>query len=193
MYRSRLYVLFLIPIFMLNGCISSLWTGATLVYDRHNVYKKFYDYQLAVQANHLLFQDRILKQEGCYLDLAVFKGDILLAGHLPTEKLRHLARRRLKSLTGCRELFFQVAVYSGQANDLIDTWLTTKIRSQIIADADIDPNAFKIITIDKIVYVMGDVRPKQAEQVLSIARNTEGVVRVVKLMRYLNLSEIPAG
>ncbi|WP_131781952.1 BON domain-containing protein [Legionella gresilensis] len=193
MHRCGFYLFIILTFSLLTSCISSLWTGATLIYDRHNVYKKVYDYQLALQANQVLFQDRLLKQEGCYLDLAVFKGDILLAGHLPNSKLRHLAEVRLRSLEGYRELFLQVAAYSAPANDLTDTWLTTKIRSQILADAEINPNDFKIVTVDNIVYVMGDVRPNQAERVLNLAKNTEGVVRVVKLMRYLNLSETPAG
>ncbi|MGQ3889141.1 BON domain-containing protein [Legionella sp. CNM-1927-20] len=193
MHRCGFYLFIVSTISLLTGCIGSLWTGATLVYDRHNIYKKIYDYQLALQANQTLFQDRLLKQEGCYLDLAVFKGDILLAGHLPNRKLRDLTKARLQSLRGYRELFFQVALYSAPANDLTDAWLTAKIRSQIFADAQIDPNDFKIVTVDNIVYVMGDVRPKQAERVLNLAKHTQGVVRVVKLMRYLNLSEAPAG
>ncbi|WP_419419715.1 BON domain-containing protein [Legionella sp. D16C41] len=193
MMRQGLYLFIFLSALALTSCMGSLWTGATLVYDRHNVYKKLYDYQLALEANRALFQDRLLKQDGCYLDLAVFKGDILLAGHLPNKDLRALAASRLKSLRGYRELFIQVANYSAPANDLVDSWITTKIRSQILADAEIDPNDFKIITVDNIVYVMGDVRPKQAERVLNLAKNTQGVIRVVKLMRYLNLSEIPAG
>ncbi|STX52919.1 hemolysin, lipoprotein [Legionella busanensis] len=193
MHRCGFYLFIILTFLLLTSCIGTLWTGASLIYDRHNVYKKVYDYQLALQANQALFADRLLKQEGCYLDLAVFKGDILLAGHLPNRKLRHLAEARLRTLEGYREIFLQVAVYSAPANDLTDAWLTTKIRSQILADAEIDPNDFKIVTVDNIVYVMGDVRPNQAARVLNLAKNTQGVMRVVKLMRYLNLSEAPAG
>lgn len=177
---------------MLTACLGGLWTGASMVYDRHNVYKKMSDYQLSGMANHVLFDDRILKQSGCSLDLGVINGDVLLAGHLPTEQLRQIARKRLNRLEGYRELFFQVALSDDNNDGLQDGWITTKIRSQIFADSSIDPNTFKIITIDGIVYIMGDVKPDQAEKVLAIARDTEGVLRVVKLMRYYNLSEKPA-
>jgi len=183
--------LFTVSIF-LTGCFSEIWTGASLVYDRHNVYKKISDYQLSGNLNHLLFDDKMLKQPGCSLDVAVFNGDVLVAGHLPTEELRDLALQRLKKLTGYRELFKQIAVMPPETiGSIEDGWITAKIRASIVADSSIDPNSFKILTADKIVYIMGDVRPNQALIVLNIARNTDGVIRVVKLLRYYNLSETP--
>lgn len=175
----------------LSGCISNLWTGATLVYDRHDVYKKLDDYNLVAVAHHALFDDKVFKQPGCYLDLAVFNDDMLLAGHVPTELLRDEAVNRLQRLGGYREFFNQVAVKNEPTNALQDTWITTLIRTQILADATINPNDFKIITVDGIVYLMGDVIPEQAARVIAISRGTRGVMRVVKLLNYYNLSERP--
>ncbi|MFC3908209.1 BON domain-containing protein [Legionella dresdenensis] len=191
--HGRCTLLIIASVLLLSGCLGNIWTGAALIYDRHNVYKKLDDYQLAANANKLLFDDdkRILKQRGCSLDMAVFNGDVLIAGHVPSEDLRELINSRLNHLTGYRELFKQVAVSEAPSTGLEDSWITTKIKAQIIADSAIDPNIFKILTIDRIVYVMGDVPPSQADQVLKIASNTSGVIRVVKLLRYYNLSETP--
>lgn len=177
---------------MLSGCLGGVWTGVSLVYDRHNVYKKIDDYTLLMSAHHVLFDDKLLRQDGCYLDLAVFNGDILLAGHLPSHKLRSLAEHRIENLSGYREFFRQIAIQDQSGHDMDDAWITTKIRTRIIADSAIDPNQFKVITVDGIVYIMGDVRPKQALRVIAIAREIKGVVRVVKLLRYYNLSDKPA-
>lgn len=173
---------------LLTGCMGGVWTGMNLVYTRHNVYKKVDDFHLALQANQLLFSDKTLKQEGAYLDLAVFNGDVLLAGHLPDAALRQLACDRLSALTGYRNLFKQVALSSDVNNGVEDSWITTKILSQIIADAEIDPGVFKIVTADRIVYIMGDVPPKQAHLVIAIARKTGAVMRVVKLLKYYQLT-----
>ncbi len=72
-----------------------------------------------------------------------------------------------------------------------DNWITTKIRSKILADSTIDPNDFKVVTADQIVYLMGDVIPEQAAKVIHIARTCTGVKRVVKLFKYYNLSDKP--
>lgn len=192
MKKQGCFIVLAISSLLLTSCLGSIWTGANLIYDRHNVYKKLSDYQLSAEAQQLLFDDRILKQPGCSLDLAVFNGDILLAGHVPNAELRALASQRLRRISGYRELFDQVSVRISSSGSLSDGWITAKIRSKILSNSSIDPNTFKIITADGIVYIMGNVRPREAEQVIDYARNTSGVIRVVKLMRYFNLSETPS-
>ncbi|MBA2657280.1 MAG: BON domain-containing protein [Tatlockia sp.] len=186
-YRKQLYLLVL-SCGLLTGCISNLLTGANLIYDRHNVYKKISDFQLAANASRALYHDKVFKDPNCSIDLAVFNGDILLAGHLPTHELRQEANKRILALPGFRRLFNQLELASKPANTVEDSWITAKIRSGIIADSDIDPHAFKVTTVDRIVYLMGDVRPQQAAKVIELARKSEGVERVVKLFKYYNLS-----
>lgn len=176
---------------VLTGCLGSVWTGATLIYDRHNVYKKLNDYQLAAELQKRLFFDRVLKQPGCSLDLTVINGDVLLTGHVPTKGLKNLVDNRIANYQGYRHFYNFVSINTNANSSLNDAWLTAKIRAYIIADSEIDPHSFKIITADKIVYIMGDVRPQQAQRVIDIARSTEGVERVVKLMHYYNLSDKP--
>ena len=87
--------LFILLSSALSGCLSSIWTGANLVYDRHDVYKKLNDYQLLADVNNALYADKLLKCDYCVLDVAVFNGDALVAGHLPFEELLNEARQRL--------------------------------------------------------------------------------------------------
>jgi osmotically-inducible protein OsmY len=170
-------------IVMLSGCaeVSGVWSGAMLVYDRHSLYKKIDDYQLGASANRLLFSDERLKCEKCAIDLAVFHRDMLLTGHVPNLALRDEANARIKDLPGFRRKYNQLAIKSSSNHTLQDSWVTAKIRSQVLADAEINPRQFKIVTADGIVYLMGDLMPGQAVRVIQIARQTEGVVRVVKL------------
>lgn len=175
----------------LSGCISNVWTGAMLVYDRHNVYKKINDYELSANVHHELYSaDRLLEQKGCVIDVAVFNGDVLLAGHVPSAELREAAITRVSKLSGdYRRLFNQMDIDTYPANSVQDSWITTKIRSKIFADSSIDPNLFKVVTSDRIVYLMGDAPTQQALKVIQIARNTSGVVRVVKLLKYYHLTD----
>ncbi|MDF1678496.1 MAG: BON domain-containing protein [Legionellaceae bacterium] len=174
----------------LSGCadVSGVWTGVMLVYDRHNVYKKIDDYQIGARANRLLFADERLRCEGCAIDLAVFHRDVLLTGHVPTRALREEANARLAHLGGGRKKYNQLAVSAKSDRTLQDSWITAKIRSQVVADAEIDPRQFKVVTADGIVYLMGDMLPGQAARVIQIARQTEGVIRVVRLFNYYRLS-----
>lgn len=176
---------------MQTACISTIWTGATMVYDRHNIYKQVGDYQLTANLLDALFKDKILKQPGCSLDLAVFNGDVLLAGHLPDQDMREMAIKRVNRVGGYRRFFNQITIHAPNYTSIGDSWITARIRARILADSAIDPHVFKVLTSDRIVYLMGDVKPEQAAKVISIASDTGGVVRVVKLFKYYNLSEKP--
>lgn len=173
-----------ISICLLSGCVGSIWTGATMVYDRHNVYRQLNDYHLIVDTTNALFNDNQLKCQSCSIDIAAFNGDVLVAGHLPTVELYELAKIRLSNIKGYRRLFNQLKIMNRSLDTLQDSWITAKIRSQIFADDTIDPKAFKVITIDRIVYLMGDVKPEEAEKVIRISRQTNNVEQVVKILKY---------
>lgn len=177
----------------LSGCIGGLWTGATMVYDRHNVYKKLDDYSLYLKINNAIMVDNTFKNNESVIDIAVFNGDVLVAGHVPTLEMQTELSRRLAKVTGCKRLFNQVKVSTAESNSMQDSWITAKIRSQIFADDSIDPNAFKVVTSDRVVYLMGDVHQEQAERVINMARQTSDVVRVVKILKYFTYQDNSVG
>lgn len=184
-------LLFLCSSFILSGCINTLWTGASLVYERHGVYKKIGDFDLNANASRALYKDNLFKCTSCVIDLAAFNGDILIAGHVPAVTLRDELQQRMVKLAGYRHIYNELSISYAANNSVHDSWITTKIRSQILLNAQIDPDKFKIVTADGIVYLMGDVIPSQATQVINIARKVKGVKRVVKLFKYYNLSDKP--
>ncbi len=177
---------------LLAGCLSEVLTGANLVYDRHNIYKTINDFQLSGNVNKALYHDKTFKRDDCNIDVSIFNRDVLLVGEVPTAALREEAYRRASGVPGKRRLFNQVAVGDVHGDPAQDSWITAKIRSQIFADSDIDPHKFKVVTFGKIIYLMGDVEPEQAAQVIMFARQCAGVTRVVKLFKYYNLSDQPA-
>lgn len=167
-----------------TACMTSVWTGAQLIYERHHFYKKWNDFNLVATTNRTLYKDKAFKCKACSIDVAAFNGDLLIAGHVPTEELKIEAQHRIEKNQGYRRFFNELTVSSAPPNTIEDSWITTKIRSQIVADDDINPDAFKIVTADSIVYIMGDVKPAQAKKVIKIARYTSGVSKVVKMMKY---------
>ncbi|MBL7481586.1 BON domain-containing protein [Legionella bononiensis] len=188
--QGRFILVLLLMVCSLSGCIGTVWTGATLLYDRHDVYKKLNDYNLLAEVNRVLAVNRTFNNSSCVLDIAAFNGDILIAGHVPNNELLEELKQRLTQVKHYRRLFNEVHVRQISSNSVEDSWITTKIRSQIFADDSIDPDAFKIITSDRIVYLMGDVKPDQAAKVIKIARYTTGVERVVKMMRYFTYQSV---
>ena len=175
---------------LLPGCIGGVWTGAGLIYDRHSALHSFNDIELNAITNHALYEDDLFQCPTCHIELAVFNGDILLAGHVETTEMREEAYKRVeKARPDYRRLFKFISVTPFRTHIARDSWITAKIRSQIMADSEISPRTFKIVTADQVVYLMGDVAPDQADWVISIARKTSGVLRVVKLLKYYHLTD----
>lgn len=181
------FVFILISILCLSACVSSLWTGANIIYDRHHIYNKVTDFQLQANANRALYHDKQLKRDDVTLELAVFHRDVLLLGRVPTKALRETVLQRVTNVPNKRRLFNQIEVSHQRENPIEDSFITTQVRARTLADADIDPEAFKVVTFNQLVYLMGDVLPDQAKKVVAIARSCAGVKRVVVLFQYYSL------
>ena len=175
---------------LLSSCIGSIWTGAGLIYDRHSALHKFNDIELHTLTNRALYEDDLFQCPTCHIELAVFNGDVLLAGHVESVEMRDEAYKRVeKAALHYRRLFKFISTKPYRTHLARDSWITAKIRSQIIADSEINPRTFKIVTADQVVYLMGDVMADQANWVIDIAKNTSGVLRVVKLLKYYHLTD----
>lgn len=178
----------IIVCFALSGCWTNLWTAGSAIYNRHQLYNKMTDISLAAKVSHALYTGRALKQKFHTVEIAVFNRDLLMAGGLPTDALRQEAMIRVATVAGFRHIYNRIAVTSNADDSVKDSWITTSLRSQIVADSSIDPDKFKVITSDQIVYLMGDVMLPQAEKVIQIARNIDGVKQVVSLLQCYQLS-----
>ncbi|OGV34582.1 MAG: hypothetical protein A3E88_02010 [Legionellales bacterium RIFCSPHIGHO2_12_FULL_35_11] len=148
------------------------------------MYLKLNNYQLAGQINQAIYKDKLFKCKTCSIDVAVFNRDVLMVGSVPSHEMRKEAVERVDAVQGKRKFYNQLRVADGREDPILDSWITGNIRSKIIGDSSIDPRAFKIVTSNQVVYIMGDVRKEQAKTVILFARETKDVRRVVKLLRY---------
>ena len=172
----------------LSACFSNIMTGASIVYDTHQWYRKLDDFQLTANVKQVLFDEPSIKCDTCSVEYTIFNHDILLVGHVPSQAVRRKVSERMRALHNKRHLYNELVVTRERGDVFTDTWITTKIRSQMLTDASINPKQFKVVTFDGVVYLMGDVMPEQAEIVVMYARQWSEVRRVVKLFQYYHLS-----
>ena len=180
--RNVIVIIFSI---LLSACIGNFFTGANLVYDRHHVYKKANDIKLAAQVGHALKLEPSLNcpSNKCF-EIAIFHGDVLLLGTVQTDEQKQKASNIVKNLANLRHLYNYINVNPNANYDINwqDSIITTQIRSQIMANSDIDPAPFKVVSYENVVYLMGDVMDDQEVLIKDIARNAKDVVKVVNLL-----------
>ena len=116
-----------------------------------------------------------------------FNGTVLLIGQVPNENLKKLAGQTAQSVEKVRHVFNELEI--GPNADILvqgnDSWLTTKIKTSMVTNEDVIADRIKINTEQGTVFLMGLITPKMAQEAVSIAANTHGVARVVKVFEYI--------
>jgi osmotically-inducible protein OsmY len=67
-----------------------------------------------------------------------------------------------------------------------DTYLTSKIKTKFVTENQFPANYVKIVSENSAVYLLGIVTKAEGDAAASIASNTDGVSKVVKVFEYMN-------
>lgn len=127
------------------------------------------------------------------LDATVFDGQVLITGRVPDRHWRAEAVRRAHSIPGIRRVFDEIEVGPDThfIDEARDTWITTELRGELVADIDIKSINYTIKTFDRVVYVMGFARTQpELDKVIAHARTVAGVRRVTPFIRVLAAADV---
>jgi len=119
-----------------------------------------------------------------------FNRYVLLSGEVPSEEIKRdvgviaLGVENVKNVQN--ELAIGPPLSFGQRS--ADTLTTTKVKTRFASANKFQVNYVKVVTNADVVYLMGLVTPKEADDATEIARTTDGVVKVV---RVFEISENP--
>lgn len=113
---------------------------------------------------------------------------VLLTGQVPSEDIRQLAGDTINKISTVRQVHneLQVGTSTSFSTRSYDTWLTTKVKTQLLAIGDIEGRRVRVITEAKTVYLMGIVSRREADRITEVTRTTGGVGKVVKVFEYLD-------
>jgi len=120
------------------------------------------------------------------LTIVVYNGIMLLAGQVESDALKQLAEERA-TVPNIRAVHNEIEVMPpismvARAND---SWLTTKIKTQMFSDAELVAGKIKVVTVNNIVFLMGILPREEADRAGEIARGVYGVKKIVKVFEYL--------
>ena len=112
----------------------------------------------------------------------VYQGRVLLTGSSPTMASKMDAERVASQVPGVTRVYNEILV--GPTEDpwdmTKDTWITARVRSDLVFDADIRSPNYTIQTERQSVYLLGSARSQaELDRATQIARYVPGVQRVV--------------
>ncbi|CEO38057.1 BON domain-containing protein [Photobacterium kishitanii] len=117
------------------------------------------------------------------IDSVALDGTVLLVGQATSQPLKQAFVTQVRAISDVKRIYDQIQVRPLLTMTSIsnDAWLTTKVKSQLIASKQLTNVVIKVITENKQVFLLGYVGPEQAAIAANIARNVSGVKHVITL------------
>lgn len=182
--------IFILTITLQQGCMNVATTGAQAVYNRHDIEKNLKDQYLTLQAYQALFV-KTDQFKNANISVSTYNQDMLLAGQVPERWQKVKLEKIIKEIPDINNIYNLVQVQSPSSTltRISDAWITTKIKTKLLASNDVDASRVKVVTENGTVYLMGILLPEQANAAVEVASNTAGVLSVVKIFSYMKISK----
>lgn len=117
-----------------------------------------------------------------------YNGVVLLAGQTPRNDLKGLAEQAARKVNNVSKVHNELQVM--QPTSLLarsnDSLLTSRIKTQMLADSNVPGSRIKVITENGVVFMLGLVSQAEAAHATNLVQSVSGVQKVVKLFQYTN-------
>ena len=178
----------LVSVPLLYGCLAAVVGGAGVAVavseDRRTVGTITDDQAIELRAAARIRE----KFPGPHVNVTSYNRMLLLTGEAPDAATRSGIDTIARSVENVRGLYNEIAIsdntpLSARAND---TFLTGQAKVRFVDQQKFNPVHVKVVTEASVVYLLGLVKHKEADDAVEIARTTRGVQKVVKLFEYLD-------
>ncbi len=173
----------------LQGCFPVVATGAgtgvLMAEDRRTSGTFIEDQGIELKASNRLdekFKDTV------HINITSYNRTILMTGEVPTDAAKQEAEKIVRGVPNVGNVLNELAIggnssYTSRSND---SYLTSKVKVRFVDLGKFQANHVKVVTENNVVYLLGLVTRKEAENAVEIARTTGGVQKVVKLFEYID-------
>lgn len=190
-YINLLVLILVLPV--LTGCVPmaamSIGTGldgGSLVTDDRRTSGIFIEDEVIESKS----EQRIREQLGnrVHINTTSFNRIVLLTGEAPDEAMIVQVERLVMSVENIRNIINEIKVaekssFVSRANDSL---ITSKVKGRFLMNGNFKLNHIKVLTENRVVYLMGVVTREEAESATDISSTTASVSKVIRAFEYLN-------
>ncbi len=176
---------------LLQGCVAAAVVGAAGVAtktgtDPRTVGTQVDDTTLEARVSSAISANKDLKDKARIIATA-YSGKVLLTGQAPTTAMADTAKQITMKVDGATDVYNEIRlgnpVSLGTASG--DTWITTKIRSQLLTSDQVKSSDVKVTTENGEVFLLGLVTQEQGQAAAKIAAGVSGVKHVTTAFSYV--------
>jgi osmotically-inducible protein OsmY len=185
--KIRLLIILLISSLLIS-CVAVVVAGAAaglVVYDRRSLATIERDARIFHLIHKHIVNDPTFDK--ARVVVSSFNQVVLLVGQAPTVSLRVMAEKIARNTPNVRRVYDEMTVgYPIALNQRTkDTWITSQVRSLMLTKKGLESGSIRIVTENGVVYLMGIATHEQAGLAVSVARQVNGVQKVVKVFQYI--------
>ena len=186
------WILLVVAVPQLGGCflaaVGAVAVGASAAHDRRGVGTYVDDKRIYLGAYDSLNKDKELALKS-NVKIVVYNGVLLLVGEVRTAELKARAEQRVSGFEGTRRIVNELEIGTPQGfwSRRGDNAITARVKTALLDLTSLpgfDPTRVNVTTANRMVYLMGKVSHAEDDAVVGIARNVDGVERVVKVFDY---------
>jgi osmotically-inducible protein OsmY len=166
-------------------------TGAIAAEDRRTTGTQIEDRSIEVKASARIserFPDQV------HVTVSSFNRNVLLTGEAPTSAAKADIEKIVTGVDNVHGVVNEIAVagVSSMGTRANDAFLTSRIKAAYLTAQKFYPGHIKVVTDSGVVYLMGMVLRREADDATEIARSISGVQKVVRVFEYVVYADTPA-
>jgi osmotically-inducible protein OsmY len=183
---------------LLAGCapvvlvgMSAGATGAIVAEDRRTTGIQLEDRSIELKAGSRIgdhYPDQV------HVSVTSYNRNVLLTGEAPTSAVKADVEKIAAGVDNVRSVVNEIAVagVSSMGTRANDAYITSKVKAAFLTAQKFYPNHIKVVTESNVVYLMGLVLRREADDATEIARGVGGVQKVVRVFEYVVYADTPA-
>lgn len=181
----------LLPV--LAGCfpaaVVGVGAGALMVADRRPSETYIADEGIELRSKNGIndkYGDRV------HVDVTSYNRTVLITGEVPDDATKAYIERIVAAQPNVKAVQNEMRVttgnptFSSRANDAL---ITSKVKARFVDSGKFPANVVKVVTQNGTVYLMGLVTRTEGDMATQVARETSGVMGVVRVFEYISDDE----
>jgi osmotically-inducible protein OsmY len=186
MKSYKLFILFILFITQLIGCAPSTITAIPLsIADRRSTEAQISDNSIFLASWSPVQEIAENAKQKLHFNIVSYNQAILIVGEVPSEDVKNKITEVLLKIKDVKTVHNKMII--GKACSLKqrakDTVTTTNVKTRLFLELknEVHPLHVKIMTENDIVYLLGIVNDKEADEAIKIAKSSKGVKLVVPM------------
>src|ERR1035437_1612516 len=127
-----------------------------------------------------------------HINVTSYNRQVLLTGEVPNDQDKQLVERVVTKVDNVRSIVNEIAILGNTtlAQRSNDAYITGKVKAGMLDAKELFANAFKVVTERSTTYLMGRVTQREANLASDVARSTNGVQKVVRVLEIISEEEL---